>query len=154
MAETVDLQRIEAVLHKHLAQPDLLQEKALLGFAFARKHLTNGWVSRPGSRRSHTDDSAVCSRKISDMMRLVDRHREGARGYDCMWSARTNSDRIPSLIPIAQCPTDSPCGAEPTGVTMIRIARTFLGCEVIAILPLMCLSLRRPWCQGLRGLEE
>lgn len=58
-----DIDQIEAVIKESLAQPEMLKQKAMLAFAFARKYLTN-------------------TNKITDMMRLVDKHRNGARGYD------------------------------------------------------------------------
>jgi hypothetical protein len=39
------LQQIEEVIKEHLARPELLKQKAMLAFAFARKYLTNTWVS-------------------------------------------------------------------------------------------------------------
>ncbi|BEJ14168.1 hypothetical protein CspHIS471_0313420 [Cutaneotrichosporon sp. HIS471] len=60
---TWDIDRIQAEINKYLAQPEVLHQMALDGFAYARKHLTT-------------------TAKISDMLRLVEAHRSGARGYD------------------------------------------------------------------------
>ncbi|BEI83334.1 hypothetical protein CcaverHIS002_0312020 [Cutaneotrichosporon cavernicola] len=60
---TWDIERIEAEINKYLAQPEVLHQMALDGFAYARRHLTT-------------------TAKISDMLRLVEAHRSGVRGYD------------------------------------------------------------------------
>lgn len=57
------IERIEAEINSFLAQPERLQQMAMDGFAYARGHLTT-------------------THKVSDMLRLADRHRAGARGYD------------------------------------------------------------------------
>ncbi|KAJ9119301.1 hypothetical protein QFC24_005772 [Naganishia onofrii] len=56
-------QRINMELAKHLQDDRELERKAMLGFAYARKHFTN-------------------TNKITEMLRLVDRYTQGARGYD------------------------------------------------------------------------
>lgn len=57
------IERIHWELEKYLAQPEKLHQMALDGFAYAREHLTG-------------------TSKITDMLRLVDSHRAGHRGYD------------------------------------------------------------------------
>ncbi len=60
---TWNIERIELEINKYLDQPERLHQMALDGFAYARRHLTT-------------------TAKISDMLRLADAHRAGARGYD------------------------------------------------------------------------
>ncbi|GHJ89456.1 hypothetical protein NliqN6_5858 [Naganishia liquefaciens] len=60
---TWNIDQINAELARHLQDDAALETKAKLGFAYARKYLTN-------------------TNKISDMIRLVDQYRSGARGYD------------------------------------------------------------------------
>ncbi|KAJ9095307.1 hypothetical protein QFC21_005673 [Naganishia friedmannii] len=60
---TWDIERINTELAKHLQDDHGLERKAMLGFAYARKHFTN-------------------TNKITEMLRLVDRYTQGARGYD------------------------------------------------------------------------
>jgi hypothetical protein len=60
---TWNIERIELEINTYLDQPQRLHQMALDGFAYARRHLTT-------------------TAKISDMLRLADAHRAGARGYD------------------------------------------------------------------------
>lgn len=57
------IERIEEEINKYLAQPEKLQQMALDAFAYARRHLTT-------------------TAKVTDMLRLAEAHRSGARGYD------------------------------------------------------------------------
>lgn len=56
-------ERISEEIERALADPDELRRKALLGFAYARRYLT-------------------ITHKFSSLLRVADRYREGARGYD------------------------------------------------------------------------
>lgn len=60
---TWDIDRIHAQINTYLADPARLHQMALDGFAYARKHLST-------------------TSKLSGMLRLVDAHRAGFRGYD------------------------------------------------------------------------
>lgn len=64
---TWNIERIHEELYKYLAQPEKLHQMALDGLVYARKHLTS-------------------TAKITDMLRLVDAHRAGHRGYDQSFS--------------------------------------------------------------------
>lgn len=63
------IEQIDEALEQALDDPDELQRKAFLAFAYARKYLTN-------------------TRKISDMLKLVDDYNDGSRGYDCEFFLR------------------------------------------------------------------
>jgi hypothetical protein len=61
---TWPIERINEEINAYLAQPERLHQMAIDAFAYARKHLST-------------------TSKVSDMLRLVDLHRAGHRGYDC-----------------------------------------------------------------------
>lgn len=56
-------ERVSAEIERALADPDELRRKSLLGFAYARRYLTN-------------------THKISLLVRMADQYRAGKRGYD------------------------------------------------------------------------
>lgn len=62
-----EIGRIEEELNKYLDDPQRLQQMALDGFAYARQHLST-------------------TGKVSNVLRMVEAHNAGARGYDHAFS--------------------------------------------------------------------
>ncbi|KAK8849636.1 hypothetical protein IAR55_004971 [Kwoniella newhampshirensis] len=63
LKSTWSIENINAALKYHLDRPELLQQMALDGFAYARQHLTT-------------------TNKVSHILEMADHYREGSRGYE------------------------------------------------------------------------